>query len=135
MIRRPPRSTRTDTLFPYTTLFRSPQTKQLSDFLDRKAEIAGIGYEANPMDVHIAIIAIATVPPRRRRDQTDFLQMAPHPLRHPGRALRPADVHRVTRLRRSPFVTPLTDASAIPPSPRLGTSRLLNIASSKHPPP
>src|SRR3546814_5240575 len=25
MTRRPPRSTRTDTLFPYTTLFRSPQ--------------------------------------------------------------------------------------------------------------
>src|SRR3546814_6106762 len=33
MIRRPPRSTRTDTLFPYTTLFRSP------DF----AEDIGIG--------------------------------------------------------------------------------------------
>src|SRR3546814_7401195 len=31
MIRRPPRSTRTDTLFPYTTLFRSfgPRAKQL----------------------------------------------------------------------------------------------------------
>src|SRR3546814_7818041 len=28
MIRRPPRSTRTDTLFPYTTLFRSPQAAQ-----------------------------------------------------------------------------------------------------------
>src|SRR3546814_839163 len=27
MIRRPPRSTRTDTLFPYTTLFRSPVRK------------------------------------------------------------------------------------------------------------
>src|SRR3546814_19892935 len=27
MIRRPPRSTRTDTLFPYTTLFRSPLQK------------------------------------------------------------------------------------------------------------
>src|SRR3546814_59616 len=27
MIRRPPRSTLTDTLFPYTTLFRSPDTK------------------------------------------------------------------------------------------------------------
>src|SRR3546814_10679497 len=26
MIRRPPRATRTDTLFPYTTLFRSPGT-------------------------------------------------------------------------------------------------------------
>src|SRR3546814_20397878 len=28
MIRRPPRSTRTDTLFPYTTLFRSPYEEQ-----------------------------------------------------------------------------------------------------------
>src|SRR3546814_14453931 len=28
MIRRPPRSTRTDTLFPYTTLFRSLDTAQ-----------------------------------------------------------------------------------------------------------
>src|SRR3546814_13176383 len=33
MIRRPPRSTRTDTLFPYTTLFRSPGAadRQLAD--------------------------------------------------------------------------------------------------------
>src|SRR3546814_7078084 len=30
MIRRPPRSTRTDTLFPYTTLFRSDRTKYCS---------------------------------------------------------------------------------------------------------
>src|SRR3546814_17630506 len=30
MIRRPPRSTRTDTLFPYTTLFRSPDRIALS---------------------------------------------------------------------------------------------------------
>src|SRR3546814_19468262 len=29
MLRRPPRSTRTDTLFPYTTLFRSPYPKPL----------------------------------------------------------------------------------------------------------
>src|SRR3546814_6006253 len=28
MIRRPPRSTRTDTLFPYTTLFRSKSTEE-----------------------------------------------------------------------------------------------------------
>src|SRR3546814_11627388 len=33
MIRRPPRSTRTDTLFPYTTLFRSPRVK-IFDILD-----------------------------------------------------------------------------------------------------
>src|SRR3546814_13681131 len=31
MIRRPPRSTRTDTLFPYTTLFRSPWFVRLAD--------------------------------------------------------------------------------------------------------
>src|SRR3546814_9823917 len=29
MLRRPPRSTRTDTLFPYTTLFRSPRLRDL----------------------------------------------------------------------------------------------------------
>src|SRR3546814_8389118 len=33
MIRRPPRSTRTDTLFPYTTLFRSPHARRA----DRRA--------------------------------------------------------------------------------------------------
>src|SRR3546814_7693500 len=31
MIRRPPRSTRTDTLFPYTTLFRSEQRAYVGD--------------------------------------------------------------------------------------------------------
>src|SRR3546814_1480859 len=33
MIRRPPRSTRTDTLFPYTTLFRS-DVAEIGDLLD-----------------------------------------------------------------------------------------------------
>src|SRR3546814_20224575 len=32
MIRRPPRSTRTDTLFPYTTLFRSWAASRLAQF-------------------------------------------------------------------------------------------------------
>src|SRR3546814_5514335 len=32
MIRRPPRSTRTDTLFPYTTLFRSLRKSLFRDF-------------------------------------------------------------------------------------------------------
>src|SRR3546814_4883863 len=35
MIRRPPRSTRTDTLFPYTTLFRSHGRALLSHLLRR----------------------------------------------------------------------------------------------------
>src|SRR3546814_5169894 len=33
MIRRPPRSTRTDTLFPYTTLFRSSQYEEMRSVL------------------------------------------------------------------------------------------------------
>src|SRR3546814_9215151 len=39
MIRRPPRSTRTDTLFPYTTLFRSPVSVPVAAGQSR-AEIA-----------------------------------------------------------------------------------------------
>src|SRR3546814_19025112 len=35
MIRRPPRSTRTDTLFPYTTLFRSLGSKRLEPIAQR----------------------------------------------------------------------------------------------------
>src|SRR3546814_94578 len=38
MIRRPPRSTRTDTLFPYPTLFRSIRSKLASDLDARAAE-------------------------------------------------------------------------------------------------
>src|SRR3546814_20527707 len=37
MIRRPPRSTRTDTLFPYTTLFRSPFS-DVSSAVSQRAE-------------------------------------------------------------------------------------------------
>src|SRR3546814_15298296 len=38
MIRRPPRSTRTDTLFPYTTLFRSGAAALLQFDVDRRHE-------------------------------------------------------------------------------------------------
>src|SRR3546814_1987296 len=40
MIRRPPRSTRTDTLFPYTTLFRSTHSRP------QRAQAATIGQRA-----------------------------------------------------------------------------------------
>src|SRR3546814_1434851 len=39
MIRRPPRSTRTDTLFPYTTLFRSAARRPNSSTSGQKAEL------------------------------------------------------------------------------------------------
>src|SRR3546814_15314657 len=40
MIRRPPRSTRTDTLFPYTTLVRSHDAQHLSRGDKRRLELA-----------------------------------------------------------------------------------------------
>src|SRR3546814_11147083 len=43
MIRRPPRSTRTDTLFPYTTLFRSPGGTREVDTIDIGADARAEG--------------------------------------------------------------------------------------------
>src|SRR3546814_12341760 len=50
MIRRPPRSTRTDTLFPYTTLFRSPLREKFTSrvTLDRPGSI-DVEYIEGPM--------------------------------------------------------------------------------------
>src|SRR3546814_2543845 len=48
MIRRPPRSTRTDTLFPYTTLFRSHEREHRRHRLQRRRSVlllaAGTGH-------------------------------------------------------------------------------------------
>src|SRR3546814_948414 len=46
MIRRPPRSTRTDTLFPYTTLFRSDGADELETLV---ATLGAQGYEVVDM--------------------------------------------------------------------------------------
>src|SRR3546814_15390533 len=45
MIRRPPRSTRTDTLFPYTTLFRSPARGTLRTPGRRRRAGAGCAHQ------------------------------------------------------------------------------------------
>src|SRR3546814_7054880 len=52
MIRRPPRSTRTDTLFPYTTLFRSIVDERIRDV----AEAAGAPIASQPCTPNIAVI-------------------------------------------------------------------------------
>src|SRR3546814_7522887 len=53
IIRRPPRSTRTDTLCPYTTLFRSEYAIVAPDFFDyirlRKVEAGGLEIKANSL--------------------------------------------------------------------------------------
>src|SRR3546814_13190471 len=59
MIRRPPRSTRTDTLFPYTTLYRSWYDEDLWPLYARMAE-AGL-----PLFVHPYPLALVGAPRTR----------------------------------------------------------------------
>src|SRR3546814_4490132 len=63
MIRRPPRSTRTDTLFPYTTLFRS------------RCDRAFLGRGGAPRRLHLQGQVEATSPrPSRSEEHTSELQ-------------------------------------------------------------
>src|SRR3546814_3708631 len=64
MIRRPPRSTRTDTLFPYTTLFRSDAGAALRRAAAARGAGAGAGGE--PRD---PAARRADVEPRRRSEE------------------------------------------------------------------
>src|SRR3546814_16288983 len=57
MVRRPPRSTRTDTLFPYTTLFRSAHAMAIKC---RAPAIIGLGH------AHHAVAVFGDVTRRRR---------------------------------------------------------------------
>src|SRR3546814_8690359 len=73
MIRRPPRSTRTDTLFPYTTLFRSDAALEAED-----ADLVGVaGISADSgMQLHLVqlIRRGSQVDPRRSEEHTSELQ-------------------------------------------------------------
>src|SRR3546814_7260849 len=66
MIRRPPRSTRTDTLFPYTTLFRSPIQPIVLPSSSRRAERPGCSAGC--------AAAIQTKPLARSEEHTSELQ-------------------------------------------------------------
>src|SRR3546814_4927475 len=59
MIRRAPRSTRTDTLFPYTTLFRSPQFRGL--LLDRPDQMRVAMAERGHRDAGAEVEITSTV--------------------------------------------------------------------------
>src|SRR3546814_10859526 len=60
MIRRPPRSTRTDTLFPYTTLFRAPHHRRFDP--ERQTAIQPIAFEDFRILVEPPIQAIQRKP-------------------------------------------------------------------------
>src|SRR3546814_11127335 len=83
MIRRPPRSTRTDTLFPYTTLFRSldvPPAPLRGSRMQLVLRVHGaIAQE------HIADVAnIAILDLRRMRTANDVYVVAYRELAHKG---------------------------------------------------
>src|SRR3546814_7554247 len=63
MIRRPPRSTRTDTLFPYTTLFRSVSEARLPHIVRR------LRLNSRREDAHLCAFL-----PRRSEEHTSELQ-------------------------------------------------------------
>src|SRR3546814_13226780 len=59
MIRRPPRSTRTDTLFPYTTLFRSQEViSWLSRHVSPKAQLCLDTRQLSAGDVFFACVGL-----------------------------------------------------------------------------
>src|SRR3546814_4666612 len=62
MIRRPPRSTRTDTLFPYTTLFRSQQGQP------------GAGFQPVEVDLRALLEVRVERDPHRSEEHTSELQ-------------------------------------------------------------
>src|SRR3546814_2674644 len=73
MIRRPPRSTRTDTLFPYTTLFRSIERAREADAADASAPPpAEIAHHVLPTE--LVIRGTTAPPPIRSEEHTSELQ-------------------------------------------------------------
>src|SRR3546814_11846216 len=97
MIRRPPRSTRTDTLFPYTTLFRSFVT-WIALILGATAAHAQLA--PDPSGPHLALRLVAeTMTPAAGSAVTLAIDSRPQPRWHgywpnPGDAGFPAKIGR-----------------------------------------
>src|SRR3546814_6115768 len=77
MIRRPPRSTRTDTLFPYTTLFRSLDQCYADALFERRERSAHRLQGSPQMAGRSLVVAVAGVDPLgafRSEEHTSELQ-------------------------------------------------------------
>src|SRR3546814_11189726 len=110
MIRRPPRSTRTDTLFPYTTLFRSLRSLLLAlTLLGTGCAAPDDNAEATLLDSHVAFVRprveVPAGPPLAPPGEPSIAAPpAPPPAEHPPildaepRVVEPAAAHPATRL-------------------------------------
>src|SRR3546814_5764354 len=88
MIRRPPRSTRTDTLFPYTTLFRSPErpfmtlatqrsVQKFTGAISEVSAISGASWKKGKKGLFQKAVGYASLGysrPRRSEEHTSELQ-------------------------------------------------------------
>src|SRR3546814_6228806 len=95
MRRRPPRSTRTDTLFPYTTLFRS---------VDHLAELAVVEERPKPESVGAAIV---------RDDRQIFCALAAQSLDQMLGVSRQTKTARHDQIGRAHVWTPVTNAHLV----------------------
>src|SRR3546814_9386110 len=71
MIRRPPRSTRTDTLFPYTTLFRSARLAAARNphAAGARCTAAAVAHPS-PAYRHLALVMVVAAGTRQQRGRT-----------------------------------------------------------------
>src|SRR3546814_3177171 len=74
MIRRPPRSTRTDTLFLYTTLFRSQRYASACDLLDPYRNLAIAARYRRSVSRHLARVQGTHPTAARSEEHTSELQ-------------------------------------------------------------
>src|SRR3546814_17741549 len=95
MIRRPPRSTRTDTLFPYTTLFRSARCPRVGIEKSRRPgerryrgieRISIVGIRVQETDQcrtrrYILLVIVVTQPPGQRQPVASIeIDLAENPI-------------------------------------------------------
>src|SRR3546814_13171054 len=129
MITRPPRSTRTDTLFPYTTLLRSPGGRAAED---RERHPAGAGISRHQRLSAGSLrgpVAAGGRPPRpavpagrgreplHHRPDHHTAQRRRRPRGRPRRPPRRAGVGRPRAVRRAPVESPTHLRHTLPPPP------------------
>src|SRR3546814_5811083 len=108
MLRRPPRSTRTDTLFPYTTLFRSIAVARTQSFADQ-IRVAAVRAIQDAVDLAKAVQPVGRrIVSRFGAEITDKIEIArrccaDHPRATPACELRrdAAEDRKSTRLNSS----------------------------------